>query len=183
MNKSIVIIMLISILCIFSACEKSDYENLSELSSSPATEEAAKLPNEKIGVYVCGEVMSPGIYYFEANSRIKDAIEAAGGVTVKASLDSMNLAEYLNDCDKIYIPAIGETTESNLSAEEADDRIDINKASLDELMTLPGIGQSKAQSIIDYREEHGAYTGIEEIKNISGIKAGVFEKIKDLIKV
>ena len=94
--------MLISILCIFSACEKSDYENLSELSSSPATEEAAKLPNEKIGVYVCGEVMSPGIYYFEANSRIKDAIEAAGGVTVKASLDSMNLAEYLNDCDKIH---------------------------------------------------------------------------------
>lgn len=183
MNKSIVIILLISFSCIFTACGEDDYENLSRLSSSPATEDVAEVQVEKIGVYVCGEVMSPGIYYFEANARIEDAIEAAGGITVKASLDSMNLAEYLKDCDKVYVPAIGEETGANEETEEADKRVDINKASLDELMTLPGIGQSKAQSIIDYREEHGAYTGIEEIKNISGIKAGVFEKIKDLIKV
>lgn len=184
MKKSFVLFFVFFIVLIATGCDDESYEVLSSnVVSEEVTEATTECPS-KIGVYVCGEVMKPGIYYFESNARIEDAIYAAGGVTAKAVIDSMNLAEYVKDCDKVYVPAFGEEIdELNTNDEFADSRIDINRATLEELMTLPGIGQSKAQSIIDYRTEQGGYTSIEDIMNITGIKEGVFNKIKDLIKV
>lgn len=184
MKKTFVLFLFVFLSFIISGCGDDNYE---VLSSSDASEEVTVAATEqavRIGVYVCGEVMKPGMYYFDSNARVEDAIEAAGGITANAVIDSMNLAAYVNDCDKVYVPAFGEDIEALTGNDEpTDNRIDINRATLDELMTLPGIGQSKAQSIIDYRTEQGGYTSIEDIMNITGIKEGVFNKIKDLIKV
>lgn len=181
MKKSLLIFTLFILSILLNGCGEESYEVLDEVSES-SIPEASAAQTEQIGVYVCGEVMRPGIYYFESSARVEDAIIAAGGMTANACIDAINPAEYLNDCDKVYVPAFGEVVEDNNTVEN-DGRIDLNRAALEELMTLPGIGQSKAQSIIDYRNENGAYTSIEDIMNITGIKEGVFNKIKDLIKV
>lgn len=110
---------------------------------------------ENIFVYVCGAVQKPGVYEFLPGQRICDAIAAAA--TVQPGQ---------------------ETAESS-----RDGRVDINTADASALMSLPGIGQSKADAIIAYRNEHGAFKAPEELMNISGIKEGVYQKIKDSIKV
>ena len=182
MYKSLLISFLIFLTLFTTCCGNSDYESISSLETISPSENLTVTDTTDIGVYVCGEVLNPGIYYFESNARVEDAINAAGGITAEGTVKNMNLAEYLKDCDKVYVPSIDEEADLN-EAQISDGKININSASLEELMTLPGIGESKAQCIIDYRQEHGAYKEIEEIKNISGIKSGVFEKIKDLIKV
>ena len=144
-------------------------------------------------VYVCGAVARPGVYEVDADTRIFEAIEAAGGVTEDAAEEYLNLAQPVTDGQKILVPTQEETRELEQSGalenppdsvEEArDGLVNINTAGEDLLMTLPGIGASKAQSIITYREVHGDFKTIDEIKKIEGIKEGVFRKIKDLIRV
>ncbi len=144
-------------------------------------------------VYVCGAVASPGVYPVDADTRIFEAIEAAGGVTEDAAEGYLNLAQPVTDGQKILVPTQEEARELEQSgipglpqdaAKEAEDGlVNINTAGEDLLMTLPGIGASKAQSIITYREVHGNFKTVEEIKKIEGIKEGVFNKIKDLIRV
>lgn len=144
-------------------------------------------------VYVCGAVVSPGVYTVDADTRIFEAIEAAGGVTKDAAEEYLNLAQPVTDGQKILVPTQEEARELEHSgiqglpqdaAEEAQDGlVNINTAGEDLLMTLPGIGASKAQSIITYREVHGNFKTVEELKKIEGIKEGVFNKIKDLIRV
>ena len=128
---------------------------------------------ENIFVYVCGAVQKPGVYELLPGQRICDAIEAAGGLSEQAAGDSLNQAEVLSDGQPGQ-----ETAESS-----RDGRVDINTADASALMSLPGIGQSKADAIIAYRNEHGAFKAPEELMNISGIKEGVYQKIKDSIKV
>lgn len=183
MNKLKVLILVLSIIFL-TACNDDGYEVLSDSDTISETIIISPTPYESIGVYVCGEVLNPGMYYFMPGARLEDAIYAAGGMTEYADYKSVNLAEYLSDCDKVYVPALGEDIDDSNSDNASDDgKVNINKASLDELMTLPGIGQSKAQSIIDYRTEYGEYKSVQDIMNITGIKEGVFNKIKDLIKV
>ena len=128
---------------------------------------------ENIFVYVCGAVQKPGVYELLPGQRICDAIAAAGGLSEQAAGDSLNQAEVLSDGQPGQ-----ETAESS-----RDGRGDINTADASALMSLPGIGQSKADAIIAYRNEHGAFKAPEELMNISGIKEGVYQKIKDSIKV
>ena len=137
----------------------------------------------EIWVYVCGEVYHPGVYCLAEGSRIFEAVEMAGGMTPNAAPELLNLAAEVQDGQQIRVP--GE--EERLSAEEdafseQDSRIDINTASEQELITLPGIGTAKARAIIAYREETPFKT-IEEIMNVSGIKESSFNRIRDLIKV
>lgn len=140
-------------------------------------------------VHLCGAVKHPGIYILPEGSRIYEAVSMAGGLTEDACEESVNQAEVLTDGQLIKIltkeEAANETvSESIRAAETVDDgRINLNTAAVSELTTLPGIGESKAEAIIAYREEHNGFSSIEEIMNIAGIKDGIFQRIKEKIKV
>jgi competence protein ComEA len=122
-----------------------------------------------------------------------DAINLAGGALEDSNLTNLNLADKLSDGLKIYIPNINEEgseysfsetgESSNGFSNEKSKKVNINSATKEELMTLKGIGESKAEAIISYRKEKGAFKSIEDIKNISGIKEQAFDKIKDFICV
>ena len=177
---------------VLSGCEKSEDTGFQEISLEELDEEGISGANEemenqnelKIFVHVCGEVKTPGVYELEAGSRIFEAIEAADGMTKAAAEDSVNQAEILVDGQQLYVPSKEEVQKENDKNSETDDgRVNINKASKDELMTLAGIGEAKADAIIRYREENGAFKSIEEIMEIEGIKEGIFRKIEDQITV
>lgn len=98
----------------------------------------------------------------------------------------VNQAAAVTDGEQLYVPFQSEVEMEGViskSQEDGESGVNINTAGLEELMTLPGIGESKAQAIIQYREEHGAFQNIEELTNISGIKSGVYEKIKELVRI
>ena len=140
-------------------------------------------------IHICGEVTEPGVYELPAGSRIYEAVEMAGGFTPEASKSYVNLAQTLRDGDKIEIPAEGEEPsvpagQGEAAAESmADDLVDINTASRQELCTIPGVGESRADSIISYREQNGGFSRIEDIMKVEGIKEGMFAKMKDKICV
>lgn len=159
-------------------------------------------------VHVCGLVCMPGVYGLPAGSRIYEAIEAAGGFSEEAVPDYLNLAQVLEDGMKIQVPdreqaeewkaqglsqpgisagavSAGVQTPGGTGTGEgsAKARVNLNTASREELMTLRGIGASRAEDIIHYREAFGGFKSIEDIMNVSGIKDAAFEKIKDSITV
>ena len=135
-------------------------------------------------VYVCGAVKNPGVYELPLESRVYEAVGLAGGMTSEAAQTAVNQAELLVDGQMIEIPTEEEMQFAAAAEEErSDGLVNINTAGLEELKTLPGIGDSKARSIIAYREKNGAFVSIEDIKKIEGIKDGVFAKLEDCIKV
>lgn len=141
-----------------------------------------------IYVDVCGEVVSPGVYELPADSRVYQAVEKAGGMTQKAAAAGINQAERLSDGQQIYVPSGEEAKnqaagQTDAGASSGDGKVNLNTASKEDLMTLTGIGEVKAESIIKYREDKGSFHSIEDIKEIEGIKDGVFNKIKDQIKI
>lgn len=143
-----------------------------------------------VTVYVCGAVVAPGVYELSTTSIKRDALNKAGGFAEGASNTYVNLAEPVYQGEKIYFPYEAELEPDYSPLDEQEDaqgddshKININTATKDELMTLSGIGESKALDIISYREEHGGFNSIEEIMNINGIKEGVYNKIRDNIVV
>ena len=161
-----------------------------------------------VTVHVVGEVNTPGVVTLEEGSRIIDAINAAGGKTEDADLSKINLAYIIEDGIQIYVPSITETTklseesekeikyitdgpgedvivteEAQKQGEEKQVKVNINTANIEKLQTLPGIGESIAQKIIDYRNENGKFKAIEELKNVSGIGESKYNNIKDKISV
>lgn len=154
---------------------ETQYEDESEKESKDITQEL-----EYIYVYVCGAVNKEGVYELPVGSRVYEAVEMAGGFREDADTRNVNQAQVLEDEERIYVPMIGEEVQPN---SEEDGKININKASKAELMTLPGVGESRAESIIKYREVQGGFQSIEDIMQVSGIKEGLFEKIKDLITI
>lgn len=143
---------------------------------------------DEIYVQISGAVMCPGVYKLPAGSRIFEAVELAGGITPEADLSSVNQAEMLSDGQMVYIYAVGEEWKSlpgqtTGESKTGDGKVNINTASEEELLTLPGIGLSKAEDIISWRETNGPFDCVEDIMNIRGIKEGVFSKIEDRIKV
>ena len=154
-------------------------------SNSKAIESNTELA--KICVYVCGCVINPGVYELHENMRVYQAIEMAGGMTEYANYNYLNLADYLTDGQKIYVPDIDENLSNQVSPQALDNSsstlVNINSATKDQLMTLPGIGESRAVDIIAYRTTNNKFETIEDIKKVSGIKDAAFSKIKDLIVV
>lgn len=144
---------------------------------------------DKIVVYVCGAVNNAGVYELPDESRICDAVDAAGGLLPDAASESINLATIISDGEQIRVPFNGENVQNPdaVMAEDADNgqsgRINLNTATKEQLMTLSGIGESKADSIISYRETNGKFSDVEQLKEIDGIKDGVYNKIKDSICV
>lgn len=137
---------------------------------------------EYLYVHVCGAVNVPGVYEFMPGTRYYEAVERAGGFSEEADRDQVNLAQELHDGLRLYIPAEGEAL-SQPESQETSRRININTASEEQLLTLPGIGQSRARSIVAYREEHGGFKQVEEIQQIEGIKEKVYAKLKDYITI
>lgn len=143
---------------------------------------------EQICVFITGCIKNPGVYNLSEKARLYEVIELAGGFTEEAAQDCLNLAAYVKDGDKITVYSKEEIEKSSSGNMEEPDitdgrYININTADKKTLMTLPGIGESKADAIILYREENGTFSSIEDIMNISGIKQGAFDKIKDLITI
>lgn len=141
---------------------------------------------ETVLVHVCGEVALPGVYALEAGSRICDAVAAAGGMTENAAADSLNLAQEVKDGEKIRVPNLSEAAFDPVGGPEAgteEGLVNLNTADADELATLPGIGKVKAEAILNYREERGGFSAIEELKEVSGIGDAIYEKLKEHITV
>jgi competence protein ComEA len=132
-----------------------------------------------IYVDIDGAVKNPGVYLLAEGSRVIDAINMAGGLEEGAFTRNINKAGKLTDGEKIYIPAEGE---SNAESFQSNNLININTASAELLMTLPGIGEVYAERIIEYRTNK-KFSSIEEIKNIQGIGDKTFEKLKELISI
>ena len=149
-------------------------------------------------VHICGAVVNPGVYQAAEGARIVDMIELSGGLTKEAAGDYINQAQLITDGQRIYIPnkedvedlSTDEYLTGNLSDSEKakvskidNALVNINTADITELMSLPGIGQTKADSIIEYRNANGKFKTLEELMNISGIKEGLFNQISSKIMV
>lgn len=141
-----------------------------------------------IPVYVCGAVCRPGVYYLPIGSIKQEALEQAGGFTEDAGRDYVNLAETVSEGEQIYFPTQAELNDWQIipdtdDGQAEDSRVNINTATREQLMTLQGIGESKAEAIIAYRNQHGPFQTKEDLLNVSGIKEGVYQGIKDYIVV
>ncbi|MBQ8305111.1 MAG: helix-hairpin-helix domain-containing protein [Blautia sp.] len=143
-----------------------------------------------IYVDVSGAVMEPGVYELPEGSRVFQAIDAAGGLTEDAAPEAVNRAESVVDGQQIRIPGReelmlpdgGQPAFGELSSADTG-KVNLNSATLEELCTLPGIGESKAETILTYRKKNGRFSGIEELMNVPGIKEATFEKIKEYVTV
>lgn len=160
--------------------------------TQPPKQEASE--TEKLIVYVCGAVANPGVYTLPTGSRLYEAIAMAGGFSKEADSAYHNLARSIEDGERIYILSSSETkaltVEQQAAGEEGknasvqtDGPINLNTATIEQLMTLPGIGEARAADILSYRTKIGQFTDIEELMNVSGIGESRFEKIKDKITV
>jgi competence protein ComEA len=171
------------------------------VSRAPAGEPIVLQPaptEAPIAVHVIGAVPRPGLYEFAKGARVQDAVEAAGGLLASANDNGLNFAALLEDGQQLDVPyQNGQTPDSATTVElpgtedtlgnTADtsntELVNINTADLQELDSLPGIGPTTAQKIIDYRDANGPFAVIEDIQNVSGIGPVTFENIKDLITV
>lgn len=156
---------------------------------------------EMIAVHICGAVNQPGVYYLKEKQRVYEGILKAGGFREDADRDYLNQALFLEDGMKVTVPTREETRELRASeqasreegfiqeaqlyekAREKQQKVDLNTADEALLCTLPGIGESRAKSILAYRKEHGAFEKTEDIMKVSGIKEAAYEKIKDYVTV
>lgn len=204
--------ILIAAMVFTAGCGKEKADELTELeleqtgqdqtgTKGKKTEETVQEPDQAekkpetestVFVYVCGAVKTPGVYELAGGARVYEAIALAGGTREDAASESLNQARAVTDGERIYIPALeevqkgivdGEVPEVTGTDRKDEGKININTADKEDLKTLPGIGDAKADSIISYRESNGGFQAIEDLMNVEGIKEGVFNKIKDKITV
>lgn len=178
-----IVIAIVVIGLYFYKESKNDYTYDETLAVTQENEEVTEEENEEITIYIIGEVKYPGIVILKSGQRIVDAIEAAGGETDEADLNKLNLAQILSDGDKIYVPNKTDEIEDYKDTTGKSSTVNLNTATLEELTSLPGIGESTAQKIIDYRKENGKFKTVEDLKNVSGIGESKFDNIKDKITV
>ena len=169
-----------------------------ELSVVDASETTQSVEDDKekmrtIIVYICGCVVSPGVYELPEGSRLYELLDRCQGLRDDAAKDVLNLAMPIADGERIYVPSADEV-KASMSAEGSydpayetgaadDDRININTADEALLQTINGIGASRAADIVAYREANGPFASLEDIMKVSGIKEGLYSKIKDRIRI
>lgn len=148
-------------------------------------EESVK--QDLITVDVKGAVKAPGIYDLPVGSRINDAVQKAGGLTDNADSKSINLAQKISDETLVYVPTREEVTSqetpSSSSNSKGNKKVNLNKASLEELKQVKGLGAKRAQDIIDHRDSNGKFKTVDDLKKISGFGAKTIEKLKDYVTV
>lgn len=181
-------------LCSDTADGEEDFQTLcvSDITAAAADtdEQHSDIPEttaskeSDIYVYVCGCVEKPGVYTVKQQARVYELIEMAGGFSDGADDTALNLVDRVSDGQKVYVPEKGAALqESDGNGQGGSGLVNLNTADKAALMTLPGIGEAKAEDILQYRKNKGAFRKIEDIKNISGIKDAAFQKIKDFICV
>ena len=151
-------------------------------------EKAEPLEQDLITVDVKGAVKAPGIYDLPVGSRVNDAVQKAGGLTEEADSKSLNLAQKVSDEALVYVPTKGEEASQQsgsgaTSSTSKEKKVNLNKASLEELKQVKGLGGKRAQDIIDHRETNGKFKSVDELKKVSGIGAKTIEKLKDYVTV
>ncbi len=183
---------------IFSQIEQEEMiSNIDEPLVEDNTE-IKEIPKEELVeylfVHVCGAVQKSGVYELQKNARLYMAIELAGGFTEEAAKEYHNLARIVEDGERIYILTKEELSQLSMKEQvegetkqegfvEENQVVNLNTASIEELMTLSGIGESKAKSIIEYRTKVGKFQSIDELMNISGIGEAMFERVKNNITI
>ena len=162
------------------------------VSKDSSTEKEVKeepVEQDLITVDVKGAVKSPGIYDLPVGSRVNDAVQKAGGLAEQADSKSLNLAQRVSDEALVYVPTKGEEVAGQQAGSGApsstskDKKVNLNKASLEELKQVKGLGGKRAQDIIDHREANGKFKSVDELKKVSGIGAKTIEKLKDYVTV
>lgn len=142
---------------------------------------------QDVCVYVCGRVVNPGVYILKEGERVCDAVALAGGMTADAALDYWNLAMRVEDGMKIYIPSVEEAvdmpSDSAVNTSSSDGKTNINTADKEALMKLPGIGETRAERILLYRQEHGRFSDISELMQVSGIKESIYRELEEYVTV
>ena len=175
---------------------KNSNKGVLQKGNEEVSNKQANIPAQEktIVVEIKGEVKKPDVYTLNENAIVKELIEAAGGLTENAELSNINRAKKLQNHELIYIANKNDANKemSNISSEvksnnnkvqvENGKKVNINTATLEDLKTLNGIGDSKAKSIIEYREQNGGFKSIEDIKNVTGIGEKMFERIKEQIE-
>ena len=151
-------------------------------------EKEESLEQDLITVDVKGAVKSPGIYDLPVGSRVNDVVQKAGGLTEQADSKSLNLAQKVSDEALVYVPTKGEEASQQsgsgaTSSTSKEKKVNLNKASLEELKQVKGLGGKRAQDIIDHRETNGKFKLVDELKKVSGIGAKTIEKLKDYVTV
>lgn len=169
--------------------EETEHSNFVETQQESLESEQVEIgPEQTICVYVCGQIVTPGVYTLPEGSRVYDVFVVAGGFTEEAATDYWNQARLLSDGEMIYVPSKEEAKNHTFEGENTgktnkSNKVNINTATKEELMSLPGIGETKAVAILAYRQENGLFSSIEEIKKVEGIKETVFSKIKVYIEI
>lgn len=191
-NKKYFIIAIPILIIILLAIIKLVIVSKNDVKVSARNDEVIDVLEDEIDEYyyvdIKGCVKYPGVYKMAKGTRVKDVIELAGGLNEDSDTTNINLAKKVEDEMVIYINSISDNNSSNVSnnfnnSNYNNGLININKATIDELMTLSGIGEAKAKSIITYRENNGNFETIEDITKVSGIGQALYEKIKDYITV
>lgn len=199
--KIIVLLIIVSIsICYVLNNKHESYENIyinNDIMNESLQDIIISEEIEKIKIHIIGEVKNPGIYELEAGSRIQDAIIVAGGETENAALDEVNLAYEIEDGQKICIPSIFQEVNAyiyndsgtNVIVNNENDvrgnsvKVDINKASSEDLQQIKGVGPALAEKIISYREQNGKFKNIEELKNVSGIGEKKYETLVEYVTI
>lgn len=196
--KNILFIVLMGIIClIFSSCNSPKEETVvieqpEEKQNKPQTEEHSEKEEAWIWVDVSGAVNTPGVYRLKQGSRVFEAVQEAGGFLENADTVGINQASVLSDGEKLQIYTIEEAQQMEIQPKEFSDsgekadtngKININTADLAELQEIPGVGEKKAQSIMEYRETRGGFQNIEQLQEVPGIKGKTFDEVKDYITV
>ena len=188
----IIALMLLTVIMYITKENGNKEENI-EYENEEVTEEIEENKQSQIVVHVTGEVKNKGVVTLKEGSRVVDAIYSAGGETVDADLNKLNLAYVLSDGDKIYVPkkddeennyitsGAGENVTNGTEKNSNSSIVNINNATVEELSTLPGIGTAIAERIVAYRTQNGKFENIEDLKNVTGIGDSKFNNIKDFV--
>lgn len=165
---------------------------IASLRGKPQPVVAATAEEKKVVVHVAGEVVHPGVYEFPAGARVHEAIEASGGAREGGDLNALNLARPLEDGEQVIVPsraspavsaAGGDPHQGTAAPSASTGKINLNQATKEELMQLPGIGPALAERIVQHRQTQGAFQAPDELMRVSGIGAKKFEALKDLVTV
>lgn len=167
--------------------EPIDDPTNADLPSTTSSTDTPSLPSTVI-VYVSGAVSTPDVYELPLDARIKDLVLAAGGLTADADPERINLAERLKDSEHVHVPRQGEAPDDGAGVADTvgatqSGPLNLNTASASDLDSLPGIGQSFADRIIEYRTTSGPFTSVEDLQKVKGIGAALFAKIAPLVSV
>ena len=171
------------------AAVSKDSSTEKDVKKEEKEEKEEPVEQDLITVDVKGAVKAPGIYDLPVGSRVNDAVQKAGGLTEQADSKSLNLAQKVSDEALVYVPTKGEeaasqqTASGTTSSTSKEKKVNINKASLEELKQVKGLGGKRAQDIIDHREANGKFKSVDELKKVSGIGAKTIEKLKDYVTV